>query len=140
MEQPLARGEEEILRSLPETARRRIALDESVLDAEDALATCDACGIFNVKLMKCGGIAGARRIADLAVTAGRELMWGCNDESAVSIAAALHAAYASPATRYLDLDGSFDLARDPVEGGFRVVDGRMYVVDEPGLGVEWRGS
>ena len=40
-------------------------------------------------------------------------MWGCNDESCISIAAALHAAYACPATRYLDLDGSFDLRNIP---------------------------
>ena len=45
-------------------------------------------------------------------------MWGCMDESRISIAAALHAAFASPATRFLDLDGSLDLARDVVEGGF----------------------
>ena len=45
-------------------------------------------------------------------------MWGCMDES-VSIAAALHAAFASPATRYLDLDGSFDLARDIAAQGWR---------------------
>ena len=43
-------------------------------------------------------------------------MWGCMDESRISIAAALHAAFASPATRYLDLDGTLDLARDVVRG------------------------
>jgi len=53
----------------------------------------------------------------------------------VSIAAALHAAYASPATRYLDLDGSFDLARDPAQGGFALVDGRLEIRADAGLGV-----
>ena len=62
-------------------------------------------------------------------------MWGCMDESRVSIAAALHVAYASGRTRYLDLDGSFDLARDPAAGGFELRDGRLYLGDEPGLGV-----
>mgnify|MGYP002084956305 CR=1 FL=1 len=37
--------------------------------------------------------------------------------------AALHAAFASPATRYLDLDGSLDLERDVVSGGFSLQDG-----------------
>ena len=44
-----------------------------------------------------------------------DVMWGCMDESVVGIAAALHVAYGSAATRYLDLDGSFELAADPAE-------------------------
>ena len=66
-------------------------------------------------------------------------MWGCNDESVVSIAAALHATYACPQTRHLDLDGSFDLGRDPATGGFVVNDGRLQVLNRPGLGVELSG-
>ena len=57
------------------------------------------------------------------------------DESRVSSAAALHAAYASPARRLLDLDGHLDLARDPAAGGFVLEDGRLYPTPEPGLGV-----
>ena len=63
-------------------------------------------------------------------------MWGCMDESIVSISAALHAALASPATRYLDLDGSLDLARDVVTGGFHLEDGYLRTTDAPGLGVQ----
>jgi L-alanine-DL-glutamate epimerase-like enolase superfamily enzyme len=85
--------------------------------------------------MKCGGIQPALEIATIAKNAGIELMWGCNDESIVSISAALHAALSSSATRYLDLDGSFDLARDIVSGGFTVNDGYMSLTGEPGLGV-----
>jgi len=141
LEQPSPRGTEASMRNLPEPLRRRIAADESVHHAADAFALLReprACGIFNVKLMKCGGVAPALEIATVAEAAGVELMWGCMDESAVSIAAALHAAYASPSTRYLDLDGSFDLARDPAVGGFEVADGRLRLLDRPGLGVELR--
>ena len=60
------------------------------------------------------------------------------DESVVSIAAALHAAFSSPATRYLDLDGSLDLARDAADGGFLLEDGMMRTLDAPGLGVTLR--
>jgi L-alanine-DL-glutamate epimerase-like enolase superfamily enzyme len=95
-------------------------------------------GIFNIKLMKCGGIAPARTIAAIAEAAGLRLMWGCMDESCVGIAAALHTALASPATRYLDLDGSFDLARDIAEGGFVVDRGGLRPTDAPGLGVTLR--
>src|SRR5499425_3765751 len=94
-----------------------------------------ACGIYNIKLMKGGGIRPALRIAAIAETAGIELMWGCMDESRISIAAALHAAFASPATRYLDLDGSLDLARDVADGGFVLENGVMRTTGAPGLGV-----
>ena len=118
--------------------RRKIALDESLLTSSDAIrlaAPPAACGIFNIKLMKCGGVYEALRIATIAECAGIELMWGCMDESRISIAAALHAALACPATRYLDLDGSFDLARDVAEGGFHLRDGLLSISDAPGLGL-----
>jgi L-alanine-DL-glutamate epimerase-like enolase superfamily enzyme len=57
------------------------------------------------------------------------------DESIVSISAALHAALASPATRYVDLDGSLNLVRDLVQGGFRLNNGELTITDQPGLGV-----
>jgi L-alanine-DL-glutamate epimerase-like enolase superfamily enzyme len=61
------------------------------------------------------------------------------DESVIGIAAALHAALATPATRWLDLDGSFELARDPARGGFALVDGMLTTLPAPGLGVELAG-
>jgi L-alanine-DL-glutamate epimerase-like enolase superfamily enzyme len=92
--------------------------------------------IFNIKLMKCGGVSQGLKIADIAQHEGIELFWGCNDESIVSITAALHAAYASPNTKYIDLDGSLDLGQDVVTGGFILKDGYMYCSEKPGLGVE----
>jgi L-alanine-DL-glutamate epimerase-like enolase superfamily enzyme len=139
VEQPLPAREVEALRSLPEAVRERIAADESLLVEADARALAaepHACGIFNIKLMKCGGIAEARRIAAVAEAAGIRLMWGCMDESRISIAAALHAALSCRATRYLDLDGSLDLARDVVSGGFLLADGVMRTLPAAGLGVE----
>jgi L-alanine-DL-glutamate epimerase-like enolase superfamily enzyme len=121
--------------------RQQVAADESLCTEQDAsilAAPPSAVGIFNIKLMKCGGIHAALRIARVAQSAGVALMWGCMDESIISISAALHAAFACPSTKYLDLDGSLDLARDVVEGGFVLEDGLMSISDKPGLGVELR--
>ncbi len=141
IEQPLEARDLAGMRRLPEAMRKRVAADESLLDVRDAL-TClgppRPFGIYNIKLMKCGGIAPAILIAEIAHLAGIDLMWGCMDESIVGIAAALHAALASPATRYLDLDGHLDLARDLVTGGFLLQNGELSVTDNPGLGVELR--
>jgi len=142
IEQPLPAALDSELRTLPASTRRIIAADESLHGDEGAknlAADPPACGIFNIKLMKCGGIRPALAIAEIAESASIDLMWGCNDESVVSIAAALHAAYACPRTRYLDLDGSFDLARDPAKGGFVVEEGCLRLLDRPGLGVDLSG-
>ena len=77
--------------------------------------------------MKCGGIVGAKEIASVAQYAGIDLFWGCNDESIVSITAALHAAYSCPNTKYIDLDGSFDLAEDLVKNCFSYDDGYIEI-------------
>lgn len=139
IEQPLDIKHFHELECLPDQAKSKIAADESLQTVEDAFKLIHPqrlCGIFNIKLVKCGGIYGAQKIADLAKLANIELMWGCMDESIISIAAALHVAFASPNTRYLDLDGSLDLAEDVVTGGFILENGMMRLTDKPGLGVE----
>ena len=139
VEQPMAAGDIDGMRAFPGELRDWTAADESLLGPSDAvnfLWQPRPFGIFTVKLMKCGGVAPALDIAAMAGHSGIHLMWGCNDESIISITAALHAALACPATRYLDLDGSLDLARDVVTGGFCLENGRLSVTDKPGLGVE----
>jgi L-alanine-DL-glutamate epimerase-like enolase superfamily enzyme len=137
IEQPLPVGQEKELLSLTPKQRSTLAADECLHDAKAALAlACDPkpFGIFNIKLMKCGGLLGAFEIANIAQQAEINLFWGCNDESIVSITAALHAAFACPNTRYIDLDGSFDLAEDLVTGGFILEDGEMRIGDGVGFG------
>lgn len=139
IEQPLPAGEEKALQTLPEALRRMLIADESLTGLEAAQQLCVTplpFGVFNIKLMKCGGIKAAGKIALLAKDHGIPIFWGCNDESRASIAAALHTAYSCAATRYLDLDGYFDLERDVVKGGFRVEEGKMLVSEQPGLGIE----
>jgi L-Ala-D/L-Glu epimerase len=139
IEQPLPAKAITELKSLPDEVRKVIAADESLISPKDALELVKpplACGIFNIKLMKCGGVSQGLKIADIALQEGIDLFWGCNDESIISITAALHAAFACANTKYIDLDGSLDLAKDEVKGGFILQDGIMYCSDKPGLGVE----
>ena len=139
IEQPMKADAVEEMKQLPTEMRQIIAADESLISPQDAFRLAEkpaACGIFNIKLMKCGGIGHAQSIATIAQQAGIDLMWGCNDESIISISAALHAAFSCPNTKYIDLDGSFDLAKDVVKGGFTLKDGMMSPLDKPGLGIE----
>lgn len=139
IEQPLPAKAVDEMKSLPDEIKRKIAADESLLTPRDAVLLNKppfAAGIFNIKLMKCGGVSQGLKIADIALHEDIDLFWGCNDESIVSITAALHAAFASAKTKYIDLDGSLDLGNDVVKDGFILEDGVMYCSDKPGLGVE----
>lgn len=137
VEQPMPVGTEAEMKTLPAEVRNIIACDESLKNASSAIFLASeprACGIFNIKLMKCGGLLGAFEIATIAQASGIKLFWGCYDESIISISAALHAAFACPATSYLDLDGSLQLAEDIVTGGFALVDGELSPLDGAGFG------
>jgi L-alanine-DL-glutamate epimerase-like enolase superfamily enzyme len=137
IEQPLLVGKEQDLLQLSEKERNTLTADEALKDPKAALQFSTGVqpfGIYNIKLMKCGGLVGAKEIATIAQHAGIDLFWGCNDESMVSITAALHIAYASPNTKYIDLDGSFDLMEDLVTGGFEVQDGCLVIHNAPGFG------
>jgi L-alanine-DL-glutamate epimerase-like enolase superfamily enzyme len=138
IEQPLPAAHVSEMKNLPDEIKNVVAADESLISPQDAIQLITpprAAKIFNIKLMKCGGIDPALKIADVALLGGVDLFWGCNDESIVSITAALHSAFACSNTKYIDLDGSLDLACDVVQGGFVLKDGYMSCTDKPGLGV-----
>ena len=140
IEQPFPRAHDSNMHKIPESVSDICAADESLHDPEDAIRLTNNkkfFGIFNIKLMKCGGLYPARKIAHIANQNNIDLMWGCMDESIVSISAALHIALSSTKTKYLDLDGSFDLARDIVSGGFMLKEGKLIPTMEPGLGVNY---
>ncbi|MCF0054918.1 dipeptide epimerase [Dyadobacter sp. CY356] len=123
------------LLKFPKDVRQKLAADESLTDAKAAfgIARDGLFGIFNIKMMKCGGLVSAFEIANIAKVAEIDLFWGCNDESDLSISAALHAAFACSNTKYLDLDGSFDLLEDTKESGFILQDGYLSIQSKPGF-------
>ncbi len=138
IEQPLKVGAEDDLLQLNLEQRKLLVGDESIKNPQAAFnfAQTKNFGIFNIKLMKCGGILAANDIAHIAQFGNIDLFWGCNDESAVSIAAALHIALCSQQTKYLDLDGSFDLSYDIFNGGFKLEQGNLHLLKGFGVGIE----
>ncbi len=138
IEQPMHYDRVAAMKKLPPNIRSICMADENLKTMGHAVTLAQKplhFGLYNIKLMKCGGIAAGRQIASIANLADIGLMWGCMDESIISITAALHAALASPATKYLDLDGSLDLAKDIVKGGFILKEGVMSIGEGAGLGV-----
>lgn len=109
-----------------------VIADEAAISARDVppLAGC-ASGV-NVKLAKCGGIRRALEMVHTARSLGMMAMLGCMVETSCGIAAAAHI---SGLFDLVDLDGAMLLADDPF-GGIAYENGRIFVPDEPGLGVE----
>ena len=139
IEQPFSAGNFiKYVNELHPSIAQLVVADESLKNPKDGLKLlkeAPGCNIFNIKLMKTGGLLVAKQVAYIAEASNVKLMWGCNDESVVSIAAALHLALSSRSTKFIDLDGSLDLIKDVVTGGFLIKNGMMALNGKNGLGV-----
>ena len=138
VEQPTPANDREALIRLGRQSAVPIMADEALVTLADAEAFSAAGSppLVNIKLMKTGGILPAGRIAACTASAGIGAMLGCNDESRISIAAALHFSLAAPNVERADLDGHLDLDNDVARGGVEIRDGYLEISEDlPGLGV-----
>jgi L-alanine-DL-glutamate epimerase-like enolase superfamily enzyme len=138
LEQPVPKEDLAAMARLATLTRVPIMADEPLQSDADAarLIEARAATLFNIKLMKSGGVLPGLAIARRAAASGIGVMVGCNDESRISIAAGLHLALAAAADARADLDGHLDLQDDVATGGFRLRAGTLEITGEPGLGVE----
>jgi L-alanine-DL-glutamate epimerase-like enolase superfamily enzyme len=131
IEQPLAAEDPGM-----EEVRRHSALPVFADESCGVEADVDACaGRFhgiNIKLVKCGGLAPARRMIARARELGLDVMCGCMTESTVGISAL---AQIVPQLDFVDMDGAALLASD-IASGVVVEGGLRRYPDRPGTGVE----
>lgn len=112
--------------------------DESLDDETCAISFLKTHHLYdalNIKLMKCGGITGAKKLLAIAESAGQQLSWSGDDESIGSVTAAAHVAFSSPASRFFDFGENFEFVQDNLTDGAIIEDGMVYLFDEPGLGL-----
>jgi L-alanine-DL-glutamate epimerase-like enolase superfamily enzyme len=132
VEQPLPANDLAGTEWVRERVHIPLIADENVTDLGSIPALKDAFDGINIKLMKCGGLREALRMIHTAKAFNMKIMLGCMIESSVAITAA---AQLSPLVDYADLDGNILIMNDPYSG-VKVVDGKLTLNDEPGLGVE----
>jgi len=111
-----------------------ICADESVRDEktlEEAIKA-EALDMFNLKLMKCGGLTPAIEMIRLAWDAGIDVMVGCMGDIGLSIAAAAHLSIGK-GIRLTELDSHLNI--EQICSGPSIENGILRVSSDPGLGV-----
>ena len=140
VEQPVPASDlEGMLRVRRETGLAVIA-DESLVTPDDAanLIRMEACDVFNVRVSKCGGLLASKRIAQMGLDAGIQVLVGSQvGETSLLSAAGRHLAAHLPEVKYLE--GSFgthllseDISPEPVMFGY---EGKGDLLFGEGLGV-----
>jgi L-alanine-DL-glutamate epimerase-like enolase superfamily enzyme len=106
--------------------------------ADEALQTIadfkDIQGVYsgiNIKLMKCGGMRAAFTLMEMARSVKMKTMIGCMTETSCAVTAA---AQLSPLADWADLDGNILIDNDVYEG-IKIVDGKVILPDDPGIGI-----
>lgn len=138
VEQPVKAHDFEGMKYVTERSYVPVLADESVFSPEDAMKIMQmgAADLVNIKLMKCGGLYNALKIASAAEVYGVECMIGCMLEAKVSVNAAVHLACAKNIITKIDLDGPVLCSEDPVIGGAIFNEKEITVSDKPGLGIK----
>ncbi len=138
VEQPVAAGDLTGMREVRRHSPIPVMADEALFSAQDAirLVKAEACDYFNIKLMKCGGVQNALKIAHVAEAANIRAMVGCMLETRLALTAAAHVMAAQDNIIFADLDGNASHSVDPIVGGMTVRGGTITLRDEPGLGVD----
>ena len=137
VEQPVAAHDFAGLKYVTERSYVPVLADEAVFSPENAMTILQmgAADLINIKLMKCGGIYNALKIASAAQVFGVECMIGCMLEAKISVNAAVHLACAKNIITRVDLDGPVLCSEDPILGGAVFDEKTITVSDEPGLGI-----
>ncbi|MGH9585478.1 MAG: mandelate racemase/muconate lactonizing enzyme family protein, partial [Acidobacteriaceae bacterium] len=141
IEQPIRRGDFRGCARLRQRTGIPIMLDESVFTRQDALEAIrlDACDFLSVYPGKNGGIFRSLEIANMAASAGLELVIGSNLETDLGSAAMLHLAVAMPALATEvahDVIGPLYYERHFTNPPIAYADGSAIVPEGIGWGVE----
>lgn len=131
VEQPLDKNDMEGHAWLKERSPLPIIADEAVQTSADVAALAKAYNGINIKLMKCGGLHDANKMAVLARALGMKVMIGCMTETSCAVSAA---AQLAPLADWVDLDGNLLISND-IFDGMKIKEGKVTLNERSGIGV-----
>jgi len=131
IEQPMPKHNLDDMAWLTEQSPLPTIADESCQRLEDITRLKGVFTGINIKLMKCTGMREANKMITLARACDLKLMVGCMTETSCAISAA---AQLSPQMDFADLDGNLLISNDQFVGA-KLLDGRVVLNNEPGIGV-----
>ncbi len=131
VEQPMSKHSVDDMAWLTENSPLPIMADEAVQTISDVIAAHKVYSGINIKLMKCGGMRNAHKMATIAKVLGMKVMIGCMTETSCAISAA---AQLSPMADWADLDGNLLISNDIYEG-VQIVEGKVTLSELPGIGI-----
>lgn len=136
VEQPMPKTAIDDIAWLTENSPLPIIGDESVQRLPDVIRAKGVYHGINIKLMKCTGMREAHQMLTLARSLDMKVMIGCMTETSCAVSAA---AQLSSKCDWADLDGNLLISNDPYSG-VQVVDGKISLIDKPGIGLSAHDS
>jgi len=131
VEQPMSKLAVDDIAWLTQNSPLPIIADEAVQTVKDVLSIKSVYSGINIKLMKCGGMRNAHKMATMARMMGMKVMIGCMTETSCAVSAA---AQLSPMADWADLDGNLLISND-IYDGVKVVNGKITLSELPGIGI-----
>ena len=131
VEQPMPKTAIDDIAWLTQHSPLPIIADEALQRLSDVKKAHGVYSGINIKLMKCTGMREAHKMITLARALDMKVMIGCMTETSCAVSAA---AQLAPKVDWADLDGNLLISND-VFSGVQVIDGKITLVDKPGIGI-----
>ncbi len=131
LEQPMPKEMVDDIAWLNENSPIPVIADEALQTIDDLFSMKGVYSAINIKLMKCGGMNAAYKMAIMAKEMGMKVMLGCMTETSCAISAA---AQLSPLADWADLDGNLLISNDCYDG-ITITGGKVTLNERPGIGI-----
>jgi L-Ala-D/L-Glu epimerase len=132
VEQPMPKEQMDDMAWLTAHSPLPTIADEAFQRLSDIPKLKDVFTGINIKLMKSTGMREAKKMVDVARALDMKVMLGCMTETSCAVSAA---AQLSPLVDWADLDGALLISNDIFEG-MKVIDGKVTLNDQPGIGIK----
>lgn len=138
LEQPVIADDIDAMVEVKAKTSVPVMIDEGVCNMWDLreIIAKRAADKINIKLMKCGGIYPAMKLAHMAEMAGIECQIGSMVESSIGSAAGFHVAFSKKIIQSVELTGPLKFSKDLADLKESYVIPYIQLNDQPGLGIK----